>query len=356
MKKRIFAAAMAGLLLCLSCGCSGTQGTAGGGSLDDLEPISITVAHSENGDPTNYMHGAALAFKEYVEAESNGKITVQVSPGGALGDADACMMQVMSGTLEIAGSISDGSISAVYPNYLVFSIPYLFRNQNHALAVFHGDFGQKFWSGFTEATNVLPLCTVSGGFRSTTNSVRPIHTPEDMKGLTIRTMNMSAHMEIMENLGASVTPLSWTELYSALQTGVVDGQENGLPSTMMGNLYEVQDYLTLDEHVWTTDNFVMSKSWYDSLPAEYQRIIDMGGAKMQEVCQRLADVQTELAMEFLPTVMEVYDPTEEEMEQFKEACQASTIDFIRGAVDDEALVDEILAAADQALADLGYVK
>lgn len=348
------------LLCAISIVCSAVTGCGQSGSpssaenLEDLDPISITIAHSEAADETNYIHGASAAFKEYVERESQGKISVNISPGGALGDADACMMQVMAGTLEIAGSISDGSFAAVYPDYLVFSIPYLFKNDAHALSVLHGSFGNSFWQGFTEKTGVLHLASVSGGFRSTSNSKRPIRTPDDMAGLSIRTMNMAAHMEIMKNLGANVTPISWTELYSALQTGVVDGQENGIPSFVMGNLYEVQDYLTLDKHVWTTDSFVMSKQWYDSLPVAYQRIIDMGGAKMQEVGQRLADVQTEIAMDYLPSVVEVYEPSDEELNLFKDKCQDKTIAFIRENIDHPELVDEVLAASEQALAGLGY--
>ncbi len=335
-----------------ACGKSGSKNE--GASLEDLDPIEITIAHSEGGDPTNHIHGASLAFKDYVETASDGKIKVNIAPGGALGDADACMMQAMSGTLEIAGSISDGSLAAVSPDWLVFAIPYLFKNDAHALDVVHGKFGDKIWSGVTEKGGVLPLCVVSAGFRSTTNSKHPIKTPADFKDLSIRTMNMGAHIKIMESLGASVTPLSWTELYSALQTGVMDGQENGLPSIYMGNLYEVQKYLTLDGHVWTADAFVMSQEWYDKLPTAYQHIVDMGGMKMTEVCQRLADVETDIAMDFLPTRMEVYDLTDAEREQFKNACQGPTIEYIRANVEHPELVDELMSVAEQSLKNLGY--
>ncbi len=323
---------------------------------DALKPLSITIAHSEAGDPTNHIHGAALAFKNFVEDKSGGKITVKVAAGGALGDADACMMQVMSGTLEIAGSIADGSFSAVYPDTLVFSIPYLFRNDLHAMQVVHGPFGQKFWADYAKATGTQVLASVSAGFRSTTNNKRPIKSPDDFKGLKIRTMNMPAHMEIMKALGASVTPLSWTELYSALQTGVIDGQENGLASIYMGNLSEVQKYLTLDGHVWTIDAFIMSTSWLESLPAEYRAIVEMGGLVMQEVMQRLCDAQTDIAMSYLPTVMEVYTPTQAELDAYRDACQKPVLEFIRKNVKNAALVDEVMAAADQALVDLGYKK
>jgi tripartite ATP-independent transporter DctP family solute receptor len=321
-----------------------------------LKPVSITIAHSEAGDPTNHIHGAALAFKEFVETKSGGNLSVKIAAGGALGDADACMMQVMSGTLEIAGSIADGSFAAVHPDTLVFSIPYLFRNDLHAMQVVHGEFGKKFWTDYAKVTGTQVLASVSAGFRSTTNSKRPIKSPDDFKGMKIRTMNMPAHMEIMKALGANVTPLSWTELYSALQTGVIDGQENGLASIYMGNLYEVQKYLTLDGHVWTIDAFIMSTSWLESLPEQYRSIVEMGGLVMQEVMARLCDAQTDIAREFLPTVMEVYSPSRAELDAYRDACQKPVLDFIRKNVKNPALVDEVIAAADKALVDLGYKK
>lgn len=273
-----------------------------------------------------------------------------------MGDADSCLEQVSAGTIEIAGSIADGSLSAAYPDFLVYSIPYLFENEEQALQVYHGKFGKKVWEGFTEKVGAYPLATLSGGFRMTTNSKRAIHSPEDFKGLQIRTMNMPAHMEIIKNLGATPQPIAWVEVYAALQTGVVDGHENSIPSTVMGKIYEVQDYITLDGHVWTTDTWVMSKKWFDELPYPYQNIIREGGMVMQEVGQRMARATYNIAMDFLPTVMEVYQPTSKELQKFRDATQKPVGDFIKENVDNPELVDELIAEAEKALHDLGYDK
>ena len=359
MKKLVSTILILTMVLILITGCSGNKDTESTGAMEDdylegLDPISITIAHGEAGDPTNYMHGGSLAFKDYVEEKSDGKITVEISPGGALGDADECLEQVMAGTLEISGSLSDGSLAAAYPDYLVYSIPYLFENEEQALHIYQGEFGKKIWDGFTEATGTCPLATLSGGFRSTTNSKKPIKTAEDFKGLQIRTMNMPAHMETIKCLGATATPIAWVELYAALQTGVVDGQENGIASMYMGNLYEVQKYLTYDKHVWTTDIWVMNKEWFDGLPYQYQNIIREGGMVMEKVGQRLCHVQENIGIDYLPTVMEVYTPTPEEMQTFKDATQEPVKEFIRDRVDNSDLVDEIIEEAAKALVEIGY--
>lgn len=354
MKKFLCLILCAAMLLSIFAGCSKPQNQSGADALEALDPISITIPHGEAGDETNHIHAASMAFKRYVEEQSKGKITVDVAPGGALGDADACMMQVMGGTLEITGSIADGSLSAVYPDFLVYSMPYLFDTEEQALAVYQGDFGKKLWEGFTEKTGAMPLATLSAGFRMTTNSKKEIRSPADFAGLQIRTMNMPAHMEIIKALGATATPIAWTELYSALQTGVVDGQENGIPSIYMGKLYEVQKYLTMDGHVWTTDVWVMNKAWFDKLPLAYQGIITAGGLIMQQVGQRMCAVETDIAMDFLPTVMKVYTPDNNEMQQFKDKTQTVVGEFIRKNVTNAGLVDELLAAAAKAKVDMGY--
>ncbi|MGM8366753.1 DctP family TRAP transporter solute-binding subunit [Virgibacillus sp. W0181] len=310
--------------------------------------IEMTIAHAEAGDESNYIHASAVAFKEYVETESANKITVNISPGGALGDADSMMQQAMAGTLEVAGSIADGSLVSVDPDMLIWSIPYLFENEEQALSVYHGSFGESMWESFTEKTDLIPLVTMSGGLRMITNNKHPIKVPDDLNGLQIRTMNMPAHMEFFNTLGATPTPISWNELYAALQTGVVDGQENGIPSTVMGNLYEVQDYLSLNGYVWTQDTFLISKKWFDQQPADYQKIIMEGGEIAEKAGQERAFGMTEEGFDILKEEVEIYEPTQEEMKMFKEAVQEPVSEFIKKEVDNPDLVDELLDEVENA--------
>jgi tripartite ATP-independent transporter DctP family solute receptor len=353
-KKLLFITGIFLLIIMLS-GCKKSQQqSVGEDDLSKLKPIKITIAHSEAGDPANHMHAGSLAFKEYVEAQSKGKITVEVSPGGALGDADSTMQQCMAGTLEIAGSIADGSLSSVYPDFLMWSIPYLFDNEEQAIEVYHSKFGQKMWKGFTKKTNLYPLATLSEGFRHFTNNKRNIKTAADLKGLQIRTMKMPAHIELVKTLGGVATPISWTELYSALQQGVVDGQENGIPTLVMSKIWEVQKYLTLDGHVWTTGVWVMSKKWFDKLPKPYRQIVREGGMVMQEVGQRYCYVETRIGMSILPKKMKVYVPTPDEIKTFRDACQQPVADFIKSKVKHPELVDQVIKEADQALVRMGF--
>lgn len=323
--------------------------------VDGLPSITITLSHAEPADPTNFIHASALALKEKIEEDSKGKITVVIASGGALGDGDATIQQAMQGNIEIVSSISDGTIASVDRNMLIWSIPYLFNNEYQALHVYHGEFGREMWREFTTKTGLLPLATYSGGFRHFTSDTKPIHSPADLKGQKIRTMQIPAHMELVKALGGTPTPVSWNELYAALQTGVADGQENPISSFVMGNLYEVQDYLVLDGHVWSQEAILVSKIWLDRQPTVYQQIILNAGSYAQEVGQRYVNVMTEIGLSTLPDEMkEIYEPTAEEIQMFREASQAQVAELIKKQIDNPELVDEVIKKAEEALIELGY--
>jgi len=339
-----------GAILSLSC-----SAKAGEYDVSNLSPITITLAHAEPADSTNFIHASALALKEKIEEDSKGKITVNIAAGGALGDSDAALQQAMQGTIEIVSSISDGTITSVHRDMLIWSIPYLFDNEHQALHVYHGKFGREMWKQFTEKTNLIPLATFSGGFRHFTTSKKPIHRPEDLKGQKIRTMHVPAHMELVKSLGGIPTPISWNELYAALQTGVADGQENPISSFVMGHLYEVQDYLVLDGHVWSQEAILVSKRWLETQPEAYQLIILNAGSHAQEVGQRYVNVMEDIGLSTLPDKMkEIYKPTAEEIQMFREASQARVVALIKKQIDNPELADELINKAEEALVELGY--
>ncbi len=328
-------------------------------ALDNAKPVEMAIAHPEPPDPTNYVQAAALAFKDYVERESNGKITVEISPGGQLGDSAEMPQQVQMNVIQGAMSVAEGHIAPYFGKVQVTAIPYLFRSVDHALYVLDVDrpFGEKLWGMLEEETG-LKVLTVwdNGGFRCFTNNKRPIHSPADMKGLKIRTMQIPAHMEMVKALGANPTPIAWTELYNALQLNVVDGQENAIPTIDLGRLQEVQKYLTLDRHVFSLHIFPVNAKWFNGLPAVYQEIIKEGAIQAQDAATRQTRVLRSTLMEdFRNHGMEIYDPTGEEINAFREAAQKPVLKFIREQVGDE-LVDEMLAASAQAEKDMGYVK
>lgn len=325
-------------------------------SSSNLDNVKITMASDVAPDPENHQHAAALAFKEYVEEESDGKIKVDIKSGGALGDLESMMEQTISGTIEASIGHTEGNLSIVYPDMQVISIPYLFRSVDHALEVFEGPFGEKLHEEFRKKSGARIIAFWdNGGFRNFTNSERPIHEPEDLKGLKIRTMQIPAHMELVKALGATPTPVSFSELYSALDQGVVDGQENSIPTCLLISLQEVQDYMILDGHLFSMMYLTVNDQWFQDLPAEYQEIITEGGNQASKIGARRCRIVRETGKTVMREAgMEIYDPTPEELEMFKELTQDKVTEFIQEELSNPALVDEIIEEAEKASKELGY--
>ena len=321
--------------------------------------VKMTLAHADVADPTMYVHAGAVAFKEYVEKASNGNIQVTISPAAALGNTASLQEMTMTGEIEASTSHTEGTIAIVYPNIQCLSIPYLFQNVDQALEVFRGDFGKKLFEDMRQQTGIRVVgIWDNGGFRNFTNNKRPIHTPKDMEGLSIRTMDNPAHMEIVRALGAKPTPISWAETYTALQTGVVDGEENSIPTFLLGSLQEVQKYMTMDGHVYSQLHLFVNDKWFNGLPPEYQEIILRGGEEAGWAGERANRVYRDIGRGIcIKAGVEFYDPTPDELQQFKDLAQPPVTKFIREkGVKDPKWVDDILLAADEALYKLGYKK
>jgi TRAP-type C4-dicarboxylate transport system substrate-binding protein len=198
----------------------------------------------------------------------------------------------------------------------------------------------------------------NGGFRNFTNNKREVRNPDDMKGLSIRTMDNPAHMEIVRSLGAKPIPISWAELYTALQTGVVDGEENSIPTFLLGSLQEVQKYMTMDGHVYSQLHMFVNDKWFNGLPKEYQKIILRGGELAGYAGERATRVYRDIGRGIcIKAGVQFYDPTIDEINQFKSLAQPPVLKFIREkGVKDPKWVDEIISEADKALYTLGYKK
>jgi len=320
--------------------------------------VKMTLAHADVADPTQYIHAGAIAFKDYVEKASNGAIQVNISPGAALGNTASLQEMTMTGEIEASTSHTEGTIAIVYPNIQCLSIPYLFQNVDQALEVFRGDFGKKLWEDMRKQTGLRMIGVWdNGGFRNYTNNKHPIHSPKDMQGLSFRTMDNPAHMEIVRALGGKPTPISWAETYTALQTGVVDGAENSIPTMILGSLQEVQKYMVMDGHVYSQLHLFVNDKWFNGLSKENQAIILRGGELAGYAGERANRVYRAIGRDIISKTMEIYDPTQDELNQFKALAQPPVVKFIREkGVKDPKWVDEILKEADKALYTLGYKK
>ncbi|MDO5114871.1 MAG: DctP family TRAP transporter solute-binding subunit [Synergistaceae bacterium] len=214
----------------------------------------------------------AEAFKKLVEERSNGSIKVTIFPQSQLGNERDAIEGIRMGTINMTTVAAAGALASFVPEMSVIAIPYVLETRQQAYKVLDGPFGKKL-NGLIEKKGFKNLAFWEIGFRNFTNSVRPIKSPADMKGLKIRVQESKSWMEMIKKLGAVPTPVSFGELYSALQQKVVDGQENPTASIYSMKFYEVQKYMTLDGHTYEASVVIVNPKWFNSLPEADQRLI-----------------------------------------------------------------------------------
>lgn len=309
------------------------------------QDYEMVIGATDAADPElNPIYKGELLFKNYVEGESQGRIKVKIVPGGALGDATSIFKQVMSGTIQCTLNPSEGVIAQFYDPIQVVGIPYLVSDMQVGYELLDSPFFKELFDDMRKELGVVTLSAIeNNGLRHFTNNVRPIKSPEDVRGLKIRTMQIPAHMKMVEALGGHPTPISWAELYTSLQTNVVDGEENSLVAINIGKLQEVQKYLSMDGHLFGAIPFLVNEKWYDSLPDDLQKILRRG-AKLAATTVRgtLRYKEVELLDE-LAQDLEIYYLTQEELEKFRDVTQQPVIDFLRETVDNK-WIDGVLEA------------
>jgi tripartite ATP-independent transporter DctP family solute receptor len=290
----------------------------------------------------HHCYAAMVAFKESVEKDTKGRMKVELYPYGRLGDNKSYLEQIHAGTLE-AALPSEGPIAPFYKDIQVFSVPYLFKDREQLYAILDGKFGKKLYDNMAKRSGLRVLGALeNGGFRSFSNSKRLVKTADDMKGLKMRTMDIPVHMEMVKALGAAPTPVAWMELYSALQTGVVDGQENSAGMMVIGSIQEVQKYYTLDKHIMSLSFIVTSERYMKSLPKDIRAALVKAGKKAQQAGRDTAGQNESLALKYIKKSCTVYDPTPAERDTFRKRAQAPCIKWLKANIDHPQWVDELL--------------
>lgn len=216
----------------------------------------------------SHYGAAATAFADTLKEKSGGKLTVNISPGGALGGEREVLEGMQIGTID-AAITSTGPVGTFIPEIYALDFPYLFTSREDARKILDGPIGNDLLASFSKV-GLIGLAWGENGFREITNSVRPIRTPADLQGLKIRTMENQVHIAAFKAAGAAPTPMSWTEVITALQQGTIDGEENPIPVIVSNKLWESQKYITMTDHVYSPAVIVMSKITWDSLSPEEQ--------------------------------------------------------------------------------------
>jgi len=302
-------------------GCGGQEKSNG----DQPEKITLIAAHVLA--PTHHYQYGFEKLAELVSERTNGQITIEIHHSAALGEEEQMIESLQMGTIDFS-TISAAPLTAFVKEYMACDLPFTFATPEEAYKFYDGEIGDILLQK-TERLGLVGLAWWENGFRNFTNNIRPITSPEDMKGLKIRTMNSPVHMASVQALGANPTPIPFGELYSALQQGVIDGQENPIANIHSSRFNEVQKYLTVSRHFYDPSPLFISQKTLEKLTDEQINIIKEAAIEARDYMRNIANEQEEeLIADLEKQGMEVVRLTPEQVKAFQEATKDVYKDFV----------------------------
>ena len=247
-------------------------------SAQDIKPRLIRFGYGLS--ESSNQGRAVKFFVEEMSKRSGGKLKVKGFADASLG-SDIQMQNALIGGAQEMMVGSTATLVGIVKDFAVFDLPFLFNNEQEADAVFDGPFGQKLAAKLNEK-GLVGLVYWENGFRNLTNSKRPVEKVEDLKGIKLRVMQNPVYIDMFNGFGANAVPLSFSELFTAMETGTVDGQENPVTTIQSSKFYEVQKYLTISKHVYSPWIVLASKRWYDGLSSDERKIINEAAAASRD--------------------------------------------------------------------------
>ena len=305
-------------------------------------PATVYLDKIEQG-ALGTTHVGAVVFKRIVEKRTNGKIKVKLFPSMQLGGEAEMIQSIQEGTLE-ASYTSFSPMSNFVPEVLALNLPYLFNNTAIAYKVLEGPVGKELDAIVLKKMGIRILNYGHYGYKCFTNNKKPIRNINDFKGIKLRVMERPDMVKLVESLGAHSTPMAWSELYTALQTGVVDGQDNPLSIIEAYKLWEVQKYIFADNHVLGLISFNINERLFQSLSPEYRNIVKEAAYLGNTAYRGAIDMGNTLIEDFLgSTGVEITYPTAADLKVIKDTAQKAVIPWVRSQVGD-AWMDKVLNA------------
>lgn len=305
-----------------------------------------------NSNENDEDYDGLVVFKNYVESASNGAIEVELFIGTQLCSNGAeCLQGVADGSIDIYISTSGGA-SGIFPYVQVLDLPYMMADDRIAEHVLSGNFVRKMRQmALEDSQGAIRLMTIgnTGGWRNFANTKRRVETPEDLAGLKIRTVVADLPQELVKALGASPTPIPWPELFTSLQTGVVEGSKNGITDIMGMKFPDAGlQYVTLDGHAYMGALWWMSEAKFQEMPANLRAVVVDGFYALQQATFASPKRKSIQAYEdFVAGGGDLYVPTPAQKSAFREAA-APVFDWFKANV---GRGDEIFAALESAVAD-----
>ena len=313
---------------------------------------TLRISHTTAETMQQGSHVWAVVFKEMVEDRTGGEVKVQILGANAAGGEREQLQKAQTGINQMTIN-SEILMPSFFKPAQILGIPYLFRSDAVAWQVLDGDFGKEFNDAWRQATGLRVLGVMNAGFRSFFNGSKAVHAPADLKGLKIRTGENQAHIAMVRALGGNPVPIAWSELYTSLQQGVVDGMENppGLAYAM--KLHEHQKYLTLDRHLFSIHAAMINERTFQSLTPEQQAILSEAALTATTAARATVLLNERQALKDLEKAgIEIYTPTAAQYEEFRALGRPPVEEMVRKDVGDE-WVDKLLQGVDAAEARVG---
>lgn len=251
-----------------------------GGAREAPEADTFQLTAYQILDQRSVLTQATQRWAQLVEERTDGAVQIDVFHSGELGGDVETVEEMRQGLIDIR-TAGGGLHAQYYPDIQMTELPFLFRNKEHLQAVLYGPLGEQLYQGFEEhGVKVLTMWDI--GFRGISNSVRPVRGIEDVQGLRIRVPETDIYILAWEKFGAQPVGMAWPDVYTSLQTGVIDAQDNAPEHTLTNNTYEVQDYYTWLQYIWMGAPLAINLDTWNSLPADIQQIMIDAGQEVSE--------------------------------------------------------------------------
>ncbi|MDR0525729.1 MAG: TRAP transporter substrate-binding protein [Spirochaetaceae bacterium] len=348
--KNIAGAVLAFSAVLLFFGCGGktnSSGSSSAASSSSAAQKTIKVKMTHTGTELTLAHQAFVVIKEYMEKNSNGVFQVDIYPNGQLGNDAQIVEAVQEGDVHLMFT-NTGNLISFVPELGVLQVPFAFPSNETAYQVLDGSFGQEMLGMMESKGSMVGLGWLEAVAYRELSAKKQVRVPADMTGIKIRVMTNPIQNAIWENLGAQPTPISFAELYTALQQGTVDAQENPLELFISQRFYEVQKYITLTHHIFTTGMFLANPAWFNKLSPDLQKVVrdaTMEGTLFQR--KKSAENYDGYLKTLADNGVTVTTLTDEEFNQWKE--KASPVNaMIAKEVGGQALIDKLFSAVQAA--------
>lgn len=305
-----------------------------------------TMVASHNVNEEHYMHRAFVLFRDRIRELSSGQIDVQIFPNGLLGGERELIEGAQLDNIQLLAP-SSSPVAAFQPLMNVWDIPYLFADRQTAYTVLDGPFGQKTQKAL-EDVRLKGLGYWENGFRNLTLNRTGVRAPEDMAGIKLRTLENATQIRAWNATGASATPMAFPEVYTGLQQGTIDGQENPYALIVSQRFYEVQESLVASQHVYTPSPLIISKRFFDKLPSQLQDAVEQVGRESVEYCRTEAEADESTALQVIVDAgLEIGNLTEEELAAFRNVMRPVAEEYVSSIVP-AGTVEELSAIIEEA--------